>query len=106
MAGSANVLYYSIGFSDSPRGVCSQPLPDTLYQVDPTSGATTTIGPITVGGVGVNRFVGSAFVGGTLYAFTYDGQEYTINLSTGVATLVTNTATSIFGAASTGSSVF
>jgi hypothetical protein len=107
MAGSANVLYYSVGFGNRNSGPpCSGPLPDTLYQVDPNSGATTPIGPITIGGVGTNRFVGSAFVGGTLYGFTYDGQEYSINLTSGVATFVTNTTTGIFGAASTSSSVF
>jgi len=88
LAGSANVLYYTIGYS----GVsCSSPMPDTLYQINPTSGATTTIGQVTVSGSGVNTFVGSAFVGGTLYGFTAGGQEYTINPATGVATLLTGT---------------
>lgn len=99
LAGSANVLYYTIGGFTGAG--CSSPLNDTLYQIDPTTGATTTIGQVSV-----NGFVGSAFVGGTLYGFTAGGQEYTIDLTTGVATFVTNTTTSIFGAASTSSSVF
>jgi hypothetical protein len=74
-------------------------MPDTLYQVDPTSGATTLIGPITGVINGANRLVGGAFVGSTLYGFAYDGNEYTINLTTGAATQVGNTGTSIFGAA-------
>jgi hypothetical protein len=99
MAGSANVLYYSIGFGNRQNTICSQPMPDTLYQVDPTSGATTLIGPITGVINGANRLVGGAFVGSTLYGFAYDGNEYTINLTTGAATQVGNTGTSIFGAA-------
>jgi hypothetical protein len=88
LTGSANVLYYTIGYSGAS---CGSPMPDTLYQINPTSGATTTIGQVTVSGLGVNAFVGSAFVGGTLYGFTAGGQEYTINPATGVATLLTST---------------
>jgi hypothetical protein len=74
-----------------------------LYQIDPTNGTTTAGVQI---GSGVNEFVGSAFVGGTLYGFTSGGQEYTINPATGVATFVTNvtnqtnTPVAIFGAGS------
>jgi hypothetical protein len=39
----------------------------------------------------VNEFVGSAFVGGTLYGFTSGGKEYTIDPATGIATFVANT---------------
>jgi len=88
LAGSANVLYYTIGYSGAS---CSSPMPDTLYQIDPTSGATTTIGQVTISGSAVNAFVGSAFVGGTLYGFTAGGQEYTIDPATGVATLLIST---------------
>jgi hypothetical protein len=99
LAGSANVLYYTIGYSGAS---CSSPMPDTLYQIDPTSGATTTIGQITISGSGGNAFVGSTFVGGTLYGFTAGGQEYTIDPATGVATLLTSTTAtaSILAAAS------
>ena len=61
------MLYYTIGYSGAS---CSTPMADTLYQIDPTSGTTTTIGQITVSGSGVNAFAGSTFVGGTLYGFT------------------------------------
>src|SRR6266446_3918802 len=37
MAGSATVLYYTIGFHNGRR-VCSSPMPDTLYQINPTTG--------------------------------------------------------------------
>jgi hypothetical protein len=96
LAGSANVLYYTIGFGGR---TCTTPMNDTLYQIDPASGTTTTIGQVSV-----NGFVGSAFVGGKLYGFTFNGingQEYSINPATGVATFVTNTTTAVFGAAST-----
>jgi len=97
LTGSASVLYYTIGYSGAS---CSTPMADTLYQIDPTSGSTTTIGPITVSGSGVNAFAGSTFVGGTLYGFTSDGKEYAISPATAVATFVTNTSTPILAAAS------
>ena len=100
LTGSATVLYYTIGSTGGGTGCTA--FTDTLYQIDPTSGATTTIGQVTVSGLGVNAFVGSAFVGGTLYGFTSAGQEYTINPATGVATSVANTTptTAIIGAGS------
>jgi hypothetical protein len=57
---------------------------------------------VTVNGLGVNEFVGSAFVGGKLYGFTAGGQEYTIDPGTGVATSGANTTptTAIIGAGS------
>lgn len=91
LTGSANVLYYTIGYSGAS---CSSPLPDTLYQIDPTNGTTTTIGQVTISGSGVNAFVGSAFVGGKLYGFTADGKEYSINPASGVATFLSNTTIS------------
>jgi hypothetical protein len=77
-------------------------MPDTLYQVTPTTGATTTIGQVTISGSGVNAFVGSTFVGSTLYGFTSTsgGQEYSINATTGVATFLTNTTVPVIGAGS------
>jgi hypothetical protein len=88
LTGSASVLYYTTGYSGAS---CSTAMPDTLYKIDPTSGATTTIGQVTVNSSGVNEFAGSAFVGGTLYGFTSSGQEYTIDPATGTATFVANT---------------
>jgi hypothetical protein len=100
LTGSASVLYYTIGYSGAS---CTNPMSDSLYQIDPTSGAITG-GPftITVNGSGVNEFVGSAFVGGTLYGFTSGGQEYTIDPATGVATspVSTTPTTAIIGAGS------
>jgi hypothetical protein len=89
LTGSATVLYYTIGSTGGGTGCTA--FTDTLYQINPTTGATTTIGQVTVSGLGVNAFVGSAFVGGTLYGFTSGGQEYTINPATGVATVLTST---------------
>jgi hypothetical protein len=91
LTGSANMLYYTIGYV-GPN--FSTRLADTLYQIDPTSGTATRIGQLTIsgsGGAGVNEFVGSAFVNGTLYGFTSGGQEYTIDPATGIATFVANT---------------
>jgi hypothetical protein len=100
MAGSATVLYYTIGLHNTRQQICSSPMPDTLYQINPTTGATTTIGPVSVSG-----FVGSGYVNGRLYAFTFDGREYLINTVTGAATFVTNTTPAVFGAGSTSTSL-
>jgi Bacterial Ig-like domain (group 3) len=97
LTGSASALYYTIGYSGAS---CSAPMPDTLYQINPTNGLTTTIGQVTISGSGVNAFIGSTFVGGKLYGFTSDGKEYAISPATAVATLVTNTTTPILAAAS------
>ena len=101
LSGSANTLYYTVGYSGAS---CSAPMPDTLSQIDPTSGATTLIGPITVSGSPMNGFVGSVFVGGTFYGFTSAGQgqaqEYSINLANGAATFLNNTTASIVAAGS------
>jgi hypothetical protein len=55
-----------------------------------------------VNGSGANGFVGSTFVGGTLYGFTTNGNEYSIDPVSGVATPVANTTptTAIVGAGS------
>jgi hypothetical protein len=97
-AGSPSVLYYTIGYT----GASCTAFPDTLYQIDPTTGSTTASIQVTVNGLGVNEFVGSAFVGGKLYGFTAGGQEYTIDPGTGVATSGANTTptTAIIGAGS------
>jgi Bacterial Ig-like domain (group 3) len=97
LTGSATVLYYTIGFSGAS---CSSPMPDTLYQVNPTTGVATVIGQVNISNSGVNAFVGSTFVGGTLYGFTSDGKEYAINPGTGVATVLANTTVPIVGAGS------
>jgi hypothetical protein len=107
LSGSASMLYYTVGFitpaatQGNPNPPpCSAPTTDSLYQVDPASGTTTPIGPITIAGSSSNGFVGSAFVGGTLYGFTSGGQEYTIDPTTGVATFLTNTTAPILAAGS------
>jgi hypothetical protein len=92
------VLYYTIGSTGVGTGCTA--FTDTLYQINPTNGATTTIGPVTISGSGVNAFVGSTFVGGTLYGFTSDGKEYAIDPATGVATFLTGTTVPIIGAGS------
>jgi hypothetical protein len=97
LTGSASVLYYTIGYSGAS---CSIPMPDTLYQIDRTSGTITASVQVTVSGSGVNEFVGSAFVGGTLYGFTSGGQEYSIDPASGAATPLTSTTVTIVGAGS------
>jgi hypothetical protein len=94
LSGSATALYYTVGYSGQS---CNTPMNDTLYQVDPASG-TATAGVL----VSSNGFVGSAFVGGTLYGFNSNGQEYTISPTTGAASSVatTNPNTQIVGAGS------
>jgi hypothetical protein len=98
LTGSASVLYYTIGYSGAS---CTSPMADTLYQINPADGTTMT-GPVTISGSGVNTFIGSTFVGGTLYGFTANGKEYSIAPATGVATFLTNTTptVSILGAGS------
>jgi large repetitive protein len=101
LAGSATVLYYTIGSTGGDgTGCTATAFPDTLYQINPTTGVTTLIAQVTVSGSGVNEFVGSTFVGGTLYGFTSAGQEYSIIPATGVATFLTDTTALIFGAGS------
>ena len=99
LTGSATVLYYTIGYSGAS---CSSPMLDTLYQIDPTNQAAPTNVQVTINGAGVNAFIGSTFVAGTLYGFTSGGQEYTIDPATGVATSLVNTTptTAILGAGS------
>jgi len=99
LTGSANALYYTIGYSGAS---CGSSMPDTLYQIDPTNGNITTVGPVTISATPANGFVGSAFVGGKLYGFTAGGQEYTIDPGTGAAASVANTTptTAIIGAGS------
>jgi hypothetical protein len=95
LAGSASVLYYTIGYQAGSGCTAST---DTLYAIDPMTGNTTAIGQVTVNGSGVNAFVGSAFVNGTLYGFTADGHEYVIDLAAGAATLPKNTTANILSA--------
>jgi hypothetical protein len=82
------VLFYTFGYSGAG---CGSPMPDTLYQINPQDGTTMPGVQVSVDGLGVNEFVGSAFVGGTLYGFTSGGKEYTIDPATGMATFVANT---------------
>jgi hypothetical protein len=58
------------------------PVPSTLFQIDPTTGAATAIGL-----TGVTGIVGAGFVSGTLYAYGYNSQAiYTIDVGSGMAT--------------------
>jgi hypothetical protein len=62
------------------------PIPSTLFQLDPTTGAATAIGP-----TGLTGIAGAGFVNGTLYAYrtgtsTDSHAIYTIDLCSGTAT--------------------
>jgi hypothetical protein len=83
LTGSANVLYYTVSYSG---GSCTGSLADTLYEINPSDGSLAA-GPFTISG-STSDFVGSAFVGGTLYGFTSNGNEYSIDPTTGAATLL------------------
>jgi hypothetical protein len=94
LTGSGSALYYTIG--STGVGTACTAFKDTLYQIDPTNGNSISIGQVTVGGSGVNVFIGSTLVAGTLYGFTSNGKEYTIDpnpadTTAGVATFVANT---------------
>jgi hypothetical protein len=100
------MLYYTVGFvtpaptqANPNPPACSASATDTLYQVDPTSGITNSGVSLTVSGSAINGFIGSSYVGGTLYGFS-TGQEYTVNTITGVATPVASTTVPIVGAGS------
>jgi hypothetical protein len=62
--------------------------PNSLYLINPATGAGTRIGK--PGAIGFGEVGGLAFVGGTMYGFTEDGPEITINLSNGMGTLLRN----------------
>lgn len=72
VSASGSVLYYTLGISipaiNPAPGLppCTVSQNDTLYQINPADG-TSLASPVQVSG---NGFVGSAFVGGTLYGFT------------------------------------
>lgn len=51
---------------------------DSLYRIDPATGAGTRVGPI-----GFHDVEGLAFVNGTMYGFTENGLELSINLANG-----------------------
>lgn len=108
LSGSGSVLYYTVGVfippvnpapgGNPPYPPCTIPnnINDTLFVIDPVN-QTTTAGVQLSG----NGFAGSAYVGGTLYGFTYNpAQEYIINTTTGAATPGPATTVAIFGAGS------
>jgi hypothetical protein len=97
LTGSASVLYYTVGYSGTS---CTTPQADTLYQINPTNGTIGASVQVTISGNPVNALAGSTFVGGTLYGFTTNGKEYSIDPVSGVATPVANTTptTAIVGA--------
>ncbi len=62
--------------------------PNSLYLIDPATGASTRIGAR--GAIGFNQVDGLAFVDGIMYGFTASGLEITINLSDGRGSLFQN----------------
>ena len=104
LSGSGSLLYYTVGVlipaGSPPPGSPTCPLQanvnDTLYVIDPINQSTTSGVQLSA-----NGFVGSAFVGGTLYGFTNSpAQEYTINVTTGAATAGPSTTVPIYSAGS------
>jgi hypothetical protein len=77
LAGDGTSLYY---IYEQTGG---NPIPSTLYQIDPTTGAATAIGP-----TGATGLVGAGFVNGTLYAYSTGNVHriFTIDLCSGAAT--------------------
>jgi putative N-acetylmannosamine-6-phosphate epimerase len=76
-------------------------MPDTLYQINPGDGSLAA-SPFAISG-STGNFVGSTFVGGTLYGFTANGKEYSVDPTSGAATFLKSIApagTSIVGAGS------
>jgi hypothetical protein len=84
-AGDCQYLYFTVEELDFSSNVTSGPL---LYRIDPGTAASTAIGPVP------DFIVGSGFVNGQLYAFTYDysGQNgpkgFLLDPATGAATPV------------------
>jgi hypothetical protein len=58
-----------------------------LMTIDPSTGASSVIDTVHDGGTDV-RVASLAFVGGTLYAFDYDGNVYSVSTANAEATLV------------------
>jgi MYXO-CTERM domain-containing protein len=73
---AAGVLYAAVGGLGE----------DSLYRIDTATGAGTRVG--NPGAIGFGDVEGLAFVNGTMYGFTENGLELSINLTTGVGTLV------------------
>lgn len=66
--------------------------PANLYMIDTGTGAATLIG-----NSGGPEFSGTGFIGGTLYAFGIDNKIYTVDTTSGVATLVNALSANISG---------
>ena len=82
LAGDGTYLYYTEELQGSTN------LASTLYRINETTGAATTVGP-----TGIHDIAGSGYDNNTLYAFTtpfFSSQTvasiYTLNTSTGAAT--------------------
>jgi hypothetical protein len=58
------------------------PVPSTLYKLDLATGAATAIGP-----TGTTNLVGAGFAHGVLYAYSFDHAIFTVDLTTGTATV-------------------
>lgn len=97
LAGDGTTLYFTYGAAP----FAALPHDDTLYRINPNTGALTTIGVTGIEQPGFTNFFGSGFIGGKLYAFTASvnddgmggvtfgsGNTYTLNLNTGAPTLV------------------
>ena len=71
------------------------PVPSTLFVIDPTSGAAAAVGP-----TGVTGIIGAGFASGTLYAYSTNHHIYTIDVTSGTATdtgVVDQSTSLIFG---------
>jgi hypothetical protein len=92
--GSGNMNYWDTGSTLS--GLYALGTDGYLYSINPSTGATTSIGSIgfSKGAVGT---IGLSTNSGTLY-LTVNANLYTLNTATGAATLVGNTSTSGIGA--------
>jgi len=93
LAGDGTNLYF--GYGAAPFAIV--PHDETLYLVNPNTGAIATLGP-----VGIETIGGSGYIGGVLYGYSFlpvdDGMGgfllasdsiYTLNTSTGAATFLT-----------------
>ena len=92
LAGAEGYLYLTFEVDDLASGKPSTP--STLYRIDSYTGAATQVGATHAHA----PIVGSGFIDGRLYGFTFGmpvnqpNQILAINLETGAATLVTNQA--------------
>jgi outer membrane protein assembly factor BamB len=103
LAGAEGHLYFTFEVVDLASGKSTTP--SALYRIDSYTGAATRVGPTHAHA----PIVGSGFIDGTLYGFTFGmavsqpNQILAIDLETGTATFITNQASNldvVFGAIS------